>query len=548
MDNHDTIKSAVFEYANKSGSNNINATALVNILSKLLKGESFSTDDQLNRISKLEKDLETVRKRGGENDDLIRDFQENIDNLKKTVQKSDQALKDKMDMMILHYDSRVKKLEQLSTLQILQINSRERRDRSFSIKIHNYADLTMTGQPQVQHIYEKLLKPCLEEAHKRGELDEVPSTWYSAIEYGHPLGGGRETDAPRNFIIRFRSRYYLDAILKHKRVHVENLNAQNKALSRSYSEAVQAGKWFPCRLGIDTTQLDREVLTWLCRHKEVHRAYLRGQRLVFSLQNKPTQFFTVQNPYGRSLKELITPITDERKWLKAKNKLSPFSQPSFHNGSINKAHLIDMNNPTKLNPLLMEDEDEVMETGEITTEQSEVPNINVRKRKHEFTPLKLFNEGNRDTRSPVNKQLKFGTPTHNSFAILQPEIDLDAEDEIQRDLPANKNIRNPLTEARMNMSAEAVAVQGEIAKATAASEYSLSVMEDRMAQLLTTTDPSNKGTPEAETEEGSIRDVSASGATSREATSDEELTASQQELPKNQRKKRNTRNKTTAGV
>jgi hypothetical protein len=114
-------------------------------------------------------------------------------------------------------------------------------------------------------------------------------------------------------------------------------------------------------------------------------------------------------------------------------------------------------------------------------------------------------------------------------------------------------LSNPLTEARMNMSTEAVAVQGELAKATAASEYSLTVMEERVAQLLTTTDParngdSNKETPEAETEEGSIRDVSASGATSREATSDEELTVSQQELPKNQRKKRNTRNKTTAGV
>ena len=127
----DKIKDIVFQYANRSNGN-IGATVLVNILSKIMKGENnFNTSDQLDRIKKIEDDLELFKQGGGDNQEKIQAIQDSIDNLKSSIQKSDSALKTKVDEMIIHYDNRVEKLEQLSTLQILQINERERRDRSF---------------------------------------------------------------------------------------------------------------------------------------------------------------------------------------------------------------------------------------------------------------------------------------------------------------------------------------------------------------------------------------------------------------------------------
>ena len=535
----DKIKDIVFQYANRSNGN-IGATVLVNILSKIMKGENnFNTSDQLDRIKKIEDDLELFKQGGGDNQEKIQAIQDSIDNLKSSIQKSDLALKTKVDEMIIHYDNRVEKLEQLSTLQILQINERERRDRSFSIKVHNYADYSTSGQPLVQHIFDKLLKPCLIDANKHGELDEVPDSWMQCIEYGHPLGNNRDTTAPRNFIIRLRSRYYLDAILKHKRAHVDGLNEQNLSTSKSYAESVRSGKLYPCRIGIDTTALDRDVLSWLCRHNEVHRAYLRGQRIVFSLRNKQQQFFTVQNPYGRTLKELISPVIDEKKWIRSKNKQSPFAQPAYINGRSNERHLLDMLNPTKQNPLLMDEEDDLTEeviidgvTNIEDTDNSKKATAANKKRKHAFTPLKLFDENNR---SPAVKQLKFNTPLQNRFGILPPEITLDAEDSILRQLPQGGPLHQRINETKEKINTETASLSDKIVDNAMVSEIALTLIESEMSDLKKKKD---SRTSSAENTRNTSRNVSPSIDTAINDTSTEAI---EDEEPKKQRKPRTCR-------
>ena len=183
-----------------------------------------------------------------------------------------------MDEMVIHYDHRVDKLEKLSMFQILQLNNRERRDRSFSLKVHNFIDYSIAGQHQLKHIFDTILKPSMEDAFKKGELEEVPASWHQAIEYGHSLNS-KDASAPQNYIIRMRSRFYLNAILRFKGPHVKDLNERNKKASKSYAEAVQAGKFYPCRVGNDVTSLDKEVLSWLCRHHEVNRAYSRVNKV-----------------------------------------------------------------------------------------------------------------------------------------------------------------------------------------------------------------------------------------------------------------------------
>ena len=174
---NDKLKDIVFKFVNPS-SNNISATALVNILSEIYKSEEPSkANEQLEKLNKIEKNLEAIRAKSGNNLSKIQALQTTIDSLRETIKKSDDALHSRIDDVIEHYDYRMDKLEKLA---ILQLNNRERRDRSFSIKVHQYADYSREDgePPKVKHIYERILKPCLEDACRNGEIDEVPAIRY----------------------------------------------------------------------------------------------------------------------------------------------------------------------------------------------------------------------------------------------------------------------------------------------------------------------------------------------------------------------------------
>ena len=519
---NEKLKNIVFKYANQS-QDTISATALVNILSKLHKGEVCSkASEQLEKLDKIEKNLEAVRARGTENQEKIEALQNTLETIRDSIKKSNEALHTRMDDMIEHYDYRMEKLEKLATLSILQNNGRERRDRCFSIKVHQYADYSRQDQGpiQIKHIFERILKPCLMDAHRKGEIDEVPEFWYNCVEYGHQLGSNREgPSAPQNYIIRLRSRYYLNAILRNKCKYLEELNNQNKSLNKSYADAVQQGKFFPCRIGNDTTQLDRDVLSWLCTHPEVNRAYVRGQKLVFSLKIRPQFFFQVLNPFGRTLKELTTPVMDEKYWLKTINRQSPFLQPAFIKGKENKGNKLDMTNHNKINPLLADDDKDV-DANPDKEGTSEPAN----KRKRDIlTPLMLVQRSRNRSKygsidSPANKQLKFSeTPTQNRFQLLESDVD----DDIQRP-PLPEKVRRNLNSARSS-------IINDLEKGKA--DDAIDALDAVVGNLL---DPA----------EGSSRNVSRdtskdnSRNVSREVSSEEDTTGSQTQQPMNQRKSR----------
>ena len=78
-ENCDNIKDIVFKFANPAN-NSISATALVNILTKVLKGEDgIDVKDQLERLESIERNLEDIKRRGSDNFEKIQNIQGSID-------------------------------------------------------------------------------------------------------------------------------------------------------------------------------------------------------------------------------------------------------------------------------------------------------------------------------------------------------------------------------------------------------------------------------------------------------------------------------------
>jgi hypothetical protein len=94
-----------------------------------------------------------------------------------------------------------------------EINDAEQHQRNFSVRIQGLAvPKDLKGESFLNHIYEKAIKPALDFAKIKGELDTVPER-DKVIEYGHVLPSKKPRSGPPIIIVRFMSRVYLMKVL-----------------------------------------------------------------------------------------------------------------------------------------------------------------------------------------------------------------------------------------------------------------------------------------------------------------------------------------------
>ena len=373
------VRSIVFKYSSAT-QQSISSSVLLNILTEasaisLTKNNEMAaaTSDQMttsiqvqlntisSAISEIQKNLGLAHSNSGENNKKIRELDTKIETMQSNVRSSIQNMEDKIDEAISSFNLRASKLEKLTCLSLLKANERERRQRCFSCKVHYYYDSTLVDsdgkkrEAKLSDIFDRIIRPALVEAKEQGVIEWVPPTWQQAVEHGHPLR--QRPGVPPSYIIKFRSRTEMFAMMKYKDQYLSDLNEQNRLAERTYAQALESGKTLPCRIGCDLTSLDRDVLSWLCTHTEVSKAFLRGSRIVFSLHARPGYYYQVSNPFGSTLNELCQPPVDQLPWLRSSFPLSPFLQP-YTQGTSNQRRKLVFDQPDKPNPLLVDDFDE----------------------------------------------------------------------------------------------------------------------------------------------------------------------------------------------
>ena len=460
---NEELRSIVYKFSTAT-QQNISPTVLLNILSETCsffnsKNNGSSAESHQDITSNIQVQLDnistaikTIQNNIGllsnscdENVSKIQNLETKVNEMEKSMNLSVNKFQSKIDDAISTFNARVNSLEKLTVVSLLKANERERRDRVFSCKFHAYYDSQLVdnnGKPRpanISDIFTRIVKPALTDAKANGEVDWIPETWGQCIERGHPLQA--RPGLPPNFILRFRSRTEMFGMLHHKDKYIELLNQQNKTADKTYAQAIIDGKIPRCRVGVNLTLLDKDVLTWLCSHREVSRAYLRGDRIVFSLHSKPKFFFTVLNPFGSNLRELCQPAADQMPFLMSTFPLSPFLQPDTP-GTFNPRRKLVLDQPeTTQNPLLLED----YENGDIhvpetpqqhyqalnkTTSQNS-PGLHPQQRaQHRLSQVRQYRNYNKRAtyHPPANRQ----RPHHNQQT---QDLPADVRDDITRPSP-----------------------------------------------------------------------------------------------------------------
>ena len=107
------------------------------------------------------------------------------------------------------------------------VNDREQYARGWSVRVFGLNvsedDEKKFGKDKavMKKAYDRLIKPILNEAKLKGEIETVPA-WYNVLENGHKLRQSKkakETNpkAPPPIIIRFSSKYMRSTVLRNKK-------------------------------------------------------------------------------------------------------------------------------------------------------------------------------------------------------------------------------------------------------------------------------------------------------------------------------------------
>ena len=373
-----SVRSTVHQYV-KAGSNSVSPTALTNILRDAV-GNPLGKLNQ--RMSSMEVTLSHILKginnitagQGVANGDLV----DKLDKVEISVKKVAAIIPKMSEIMINNLDSfqwqidqciesfneRMAKMQRLQVHHLCRLNEREQRSRSWSVRVHNFVDFSMTGadgtgsaaaevdksdgtyrderedqetdaakkddstqppedvEPQKRKfkhkantdaiIYEKIIRPSLEIAKQNGEIDVVPEM-KDAVEMSHPLfaGPGRIPC----FIFRFHARPLMFSFLRHKAAPIKAINEANKKFDRTAAERVKFGNPQPIRVGADLTDMNRRLLTWLYGQEEISYSKISGNRVVFQRKDMPGKWYTCANPFGNTIEEMCQQPVDVRGYL-----------------------------------------------------------------------------------------------------------------------------------------------------------------------------------------------------------------------------------------
>ncbi|MCP3667075.1 MAG: hypothetical protein GY696_32050 [Gammaproteobacteria bacterium] len=296
-----------------------------------------------------------------------------IPSMSKVVTNHLDYFQEQIDTALKTFEERMSRLQKLQVHHLLRTNDREQRSRGWSVRIHNYheltenhtdkktesdepaavqnpdttdkrmepgptADQTNEGEnPEaareksrpslVVRIWSRIIEPALKLAHSAGELNWIPSM-HEAIEMAHPLPSRQ--GYPPAVIFRFVRRPTMFWFLRHKFEPIKAFNAANDKLkdSRSAADKVKYGSLLPCRVGADLTDLNRRLLTWLHGQEEISYSKISGNKIIYQRKDVPGRWFSLMNPFACNLDDMARPPADVNGFLL--DSLSP--TPPFLQG------------------------------------------------------------------------------------------------------------------------------------------------------------------------------------------------------------------------
>ena len=197
------------------------------------------------------------------------------------------------DQKIENLESEVRMLRKENMEAKSSLNDREQYARSWSVRV---TGLTVTQEDEeklgkdravMKKAYEKVIKPILIAAKENGQIDTVPTAWYSALENGHKLlTRNKNSNLPPPCIIRFSSRFLRNAVLRNKKKHCpQPTAAEVTAGVKKYS------------ITEDLTKTNYTLLKALSDDERVEKTWTMDGKLRYIKKNDPSKKVTiVQNP------------------------------------------------------------------------------------------------------------------------------------------------------------------------------------------------------------------------------------------------------------
>ena len=224
--------------------------------------------------------------------------------------------------------------ENFVKFQLLQNSIREQRCRDWSCRIVNFQQPWSRENITEFIIFRNIIRPTLEAALKRGELEYIPSHFCDIVERAHMLPYTKGQIPV--FIFRFMSRSYLDAWMNNKKAVLDRYNAEIKRFNpRNNASPVP---FFTNRLvqaKQDMSDLNRKTMTFVYATNQISRAKVAGQHVQFQLKNG-SRWIRCLNPFGKDLKEMAQPIPGSEDFFLSEappilcfNKLAPEERKTF---------------------------------------------------------------------------------------------------------------------------------------------------------------------------------------------------------------------------
>ena len=372
----------------KTGAKSVDPVALTNILRNAVGAPMNQLNIKMENMEvKLNKILSSIDNMSSCFSSANNDCLEKINKVEKTVKRVASIIpsmskvvtnhldyfQEQIDTALKTFEERMSRLQKLQVHHLLRTNDREQRSRGWSVRIHNYHELTenhtdkktesdepaavqdpdttdkrmepgptadQTNEGEnpkaareksrpslVVRIWSRIIEPALKLAHSAGELNWIPSM-HEAIEMAHPLPSRQ--GYPPAVIFRFVRRPTMFCFLRHKFEPIKAFNAANDKLkdSRSAADKVKYGSLLPCRVGADLTDLNRRLLTWLHGQEEISYSKISGNKIIYQRKDVPGRWFSLMNPFACNLDDMARPPADVNGFLL--DSLSP--TPPFLQG------------------------------------------------------------------------------------------------------------------------------------------------------------------------------------------------------------------------
>ena len=203
---------------------------------------------------------------------------------------------------------------------LCQAVKREQRQRCWSLRIYGFQSPWRATTPDVKDVYEEVIEPVLRSMIQSGDSVAFNTSFYSNIEFSHPLGPSRKGAVPP-MIFRFFSRRTLFLFMLNKREHLISL--EKRAADRSqWSSAAAAVKYDPkvkLRVSHDLADMNRQVMSFLHTAKLAHKCKTTSAGVSFMPLGHKGKWIKIHNPFSPTVLGMVEPLPELNSLLSAKS-------------------------------------------------------------------------------------------------------------------------------------------------------------------------------------------------------------------------------------